>query len=81
MKTLKEKFDKVEIMFEGQTGYITYDELCEASNECEKIAEEFAIGFGDFCRNITSTHKHIIREYPDATTEELLKIYKKERGL
>jgi len=38
---LKEKFDNIEIMFENQVGSLKYDELSEASNHCEKIAEEF----------------------------------------
>ena len=87
MKTLKQKFDKVEIMFEGQTGYITHDELCEASNECEKIAEEFAIGFAEWCakygelnRNVYGNILYAKSRYDDVfLIEELLEIYKKEK--
>jgi hypothetical protein len=39
--TLKEKFEEVEIMFENQTGKLKYDELCEAPNECVKIAKDY----------------------------------------
>jgi len=39
---LKEKFENVEIMFEGKLGILKYDELCEAPNECVKIAKDFA---------------------------------------
>jgi hypothetical protein len=46
--TLKEKFENVEIMFESQIGTLKYDELDRASNHCEKIADEFAIGFADW---------------------------------
>jgi hypothetical protein len=42
---LKQEFENVEIMFENQTGKLKYDELCEAPNECVKIAENFAIKF------------------------------------
>jgi hypothetical protein len=40
--TLKEQFENVEIMFENQTGKLKYDELCEAPNECVKIAKYYA---------------------------------------
>lgn len=82
--TLKEKFDNVEIMFENQIGKIKYDELCEASNQCEKVAEDFAIGFAEW---ILRKQLKILSqgEYWDVffekriTVKELLKIYKKEK--
>ena len=46
--TLKEKFDNVQIMFENQIGSLKYDELSEASNHCENIADDFAIGFAEW---------------------------------
>ena len=87
--TLKEKFDNIEIMFENQVGSLKYDELSEASNQCEKIAEEFAIGFVEWLTNeqspysITYGNQEIRfsdfrKEY---TAKELLEIYKKEKGL
>ena len=60
--TLKEKFDNVEIMFESQIGKLKYDELCEASNQCEQIADEFAIEFGNWIgKNTISYHNSQFR--------------------
>jgi hypothetical protein len=73
--TIKEKFDNIEIMFENQVASLKYDELSEASNHCEKIADEFAIGF----LNWYAMHGSWIEE--NLTTKELLEIYKKEKGL
>ena len=70
--TLKEKFDNVEIMFENQIGSLKYDELSEASNKCEKIAEDFAIGFAEWV-NCSKTYY--------TPMNQLLEIYKKEKGL
>ena len=81
MKTLKEKFESVDILVYSDFGDHSRNMEEKEIEDCTNIAEEFAIGFGDFCRNITSTHKDIIRKYPDATIEELLEIYKKEKGL
>ena len=85
--TLKEKFDNVEIMFENQIGSLKYDELSEASNQCEKIADDFAIGFADWCKEEyeledTSFHnkwRDVNGEYRE--TKEILKMYKIEKGL
>lgn len=71
--TLKEKFDNVEIMFENQIGKIKYDELCEASNQCEKVAEDFAIGFAEWLLD-RFTFKNFIHK----DLKELLEIYKKK---
>lgn len=89
MKTLKDKFDDVEIVFEGQEGYIKYDEMCDASNKCIIIAEEFAIGFTEWCtkyrelnRNYKGEILYALSKYDDVfLIEELLEIYKKEKGL
>ena len=35
-------------MFEGQTGILKYDEMCEASNQCEQIADDYAIEFAEW---------------------------------
>jgi hypothetical protein len=58
--TLKEKFKKLEV-----------DK--EIFNNCEKIADEFAIGFAEWCLD----ENHIILN----DGKELLEIYKKEKGL
>jgi hypothetical protein len=75
--TLKEKFDNVEIMFENQIGSLKYDELSEASNQCEKIADDFAIGFADWIR----VCKRKGRPYDFDNIKELLEIYKEEKEL
>jgi len=41
----------------------------------ETIADEFAIEFAEWCDNLK------IDEWSDNTTQELLEIYKKEKGL
>ena len=44
----------------------------EQATECEKIADDFAIGFADWCDNLS------INQWSDKTTKELLQIYKEE---
>jgi hypothetical protein len=45
------------------------------AEECELIAEEFAIGFKNFCDE--KYHYNI----EELSTKELLEIYKKDKGL
>lgn len=75
--TLKEKFGELYI----EKGM---------SFECEKIAEEFAIGFAKWLdnkyyqgKNVNEYHRSIdeYREGKYFTAKELLEIYKKEKGL
>ncbi len=56
--TLQEKFDC----------YLSGGENCPEASECEKIAEDFAIGFAKWLCD-------------SEQTKELLEIYKKEKGL
>jgi hypothetical protein len=84
--TLKEKFDNVEIMFESQIGKLKYDELCEASNQCEQIADEFAIEFGNWIGKNTITYhngKFRMKTLTPVfrTSEQLLERFKREKGL
>jgi hypothetical protein len=87
--TLKEKFDNVEIMFENQIGSLKYDELSEASNHCETIADDFAIEFAEWFTNEQSPYSIMNGNQEvrfsdfrkDYTIKELLEIYKKEKGL
>lgn len=65
--TLKEKFDNII----GQSSPIEWE------NECEKIADEFAIGFAEWLLIIYN--EDII--YDAYSKEELLKIYKRENEL
>jgi hypothetical protein len=83
--TLKEKFENVEIMFESQIGTLKYDELDRASNHCEKIADEFAIGFAEWIHSNTgyagNGHYAVIGHTSYHTIPKLLEIYKQEQGL
>jgi hypothetical protein len=68
---LKEKFDET----------LTYLESKSKVNEIEKIADEFAIGFAEWC---LADFYNSLQTGIDAkadTMEELLEIYKKEKGL
>ena len=67
--TLKEKFDET----------LTYLESKSKVSECEKIAEEFAIGFAEWHLNLSKSDDWEKFDYN--TTEKLLVIYKKEKGL
>jgi len=59
--TLKEKFEEI----------LTAFWINDWEDECEKIADEFAIGFAEWCGV----------PIVDANVKELLEIYKKEKGL
>jgi len=45
------------------------------SNRCTEIADEFAIGFGEYLDSLT------YQDMGEFTIKELLEIYKKEKGL
>lgn len=75
---LKEKFDKV-----MEYPFSEYKEQMkvlkeENSSKYEKIADDFAIGFRDFC-NERANSKPMSNVF--LTTKELLEIYKKEKQL
>lgn len=53
--------------------YYNYNHL-ELAEECEKIADEFAIGFAEWVMNNCD-------EFPIIDQKLILKIYKKEKGL
>ena len=65
--TLKEKFDNI----------ISQSSPIEWEIECEKTADEFAIGFADWIR----VCKLKGRPYNFENTKELLLIYKEEKDL
>jgi hypothetical protein len=69
--TLKEKF-----------GELSIDNV---ESKCEKIADEFVIGFGVWlsinCEQSNSKDGWWIYNSNWITTDELLEIYKKEKGL
>jgi hypothetical protein len=71
--TLKKKFENVEICIESQLLNLKYDEYMNCVDDCEQIADEFAIGFAEW-----------IDEYyynGFKSKKELLEIYKKENKL
>jgi hypothetical protein len=87
--TLIEKFLPRMYCFMG-SGILsnTYDESVAEGNatECEKIADEFAIGFADWVGQNTinySSGKFRMKTLKPTlfTSKELLEIYKKEKGL
>ena len=67
--TLKEKFEEILIAFWTS----------EWESECEKVADEFAIGFAEWHLNLSKSDDWEKFDYN--TTEKLLEIYKKEKGL
>ena len=56
-------------------------------NRCEEIAEDFAIGFAEWCKqeydveNTAFHNKWVDVDGAYVSTKELLEIYKKEKGL
>ena len=74
--TLKEKFEEIKIVVENRNLRLQYiDEKNNCINLCEKIAEEFAIGFAEW-----AIYYSFNGMYSD-DVKELLEIYKKEKGL
>ena len=76
---LKDKFDEI----------LTYLESKNKISQLEEIADDFAIGFAEWSsyyrdknKNYKGEMLHAISKYDESyTTKELLKIYKKEKGL
>jgi len=70
--TLKEKFEQY-----------AKQEVWEKKNynteECEQIAEDFAIGFAEWFLHLFKTDQW--ETFSSNTNEQLLEIYKKEKGL
>ena len=69
---LKEKFEEVFIE----------NWLSDYSEECKKIADEFAIGFAEWIEELSSSNFDSLNYhlYLDNNVKELLEIYKKEKG-
>ena len=56
------------------------EQLSEAfSNEIEKLADEFAIGFAEWYLNLWHTDND--SSFDNNSPQELLEIYKKQKGL
>ena len=68
--TLREKFDKIEVNIEeGLSGIIYLNDI--EAEECEQVAEDFAIGFGEYLDSLTA------EDMGTLSIKELLEIYKK----
>ena len=76
--TLEEKFEPYVIRYtqDDVVGYLESDNvpILEYQKQCEKIADEYAIGFAEW---VIESHINMLLNYP----KELLEIYKKEKGL
>ena len=68
--TLKEKFENI------HSDYLPLSN--NQKNECVLIADEFAIGFAEWC---VKNELFYAIQYGRIETKELLEIYKKEKGL
>jgi hypothetical protein len=85
--TLKEKFQNVEICIEDQLLNLKYDENMNCVDDCVEIADDFAIGFIEWCglRTVQITESEWANWLPNAdgslSTKSLLEIYKKEKKL
>ena len=77
--TLKEKLNdsiitNINIIESENRMCYDYNHL-ELAEECEKVADDFAIGFAEWCNN---EGRFVIGT---STTKELLEIYKTKKGL
>jgi hypothetical protein len=82
--TLKQKFENVEICIESQLLNLKYDEYMNCVDDCEQIADEFAIGFAEWIS--LKGYKSYSNGWANFNTKavnekELLEIYKKEKRL
>ena len=70
--TLKEKYlDIVKIPFKDKV----YLDVMDKAEQCEAIANDYAIGFGEWCLKIK------FEPIENISVKKLLEIYKKENGL
>ncbi len=84
--TLREKFENVDILFESQLLKLKYDENMDCADDCEKIADDYAIEVGDWVgKNAITYHngKFRMNTLPPVflTSEQLLERFKEEKGL
>lgn len=88
--TLKEKLENIDIVAYDSIDGQYYSNLNkEEVDEIANIAEDFAIGFAEWCtkyrdknRNVNGEMLHAKSKYDETyLTKELLEIYKKEKGL
>ena len=91
--TLKQKFEDIEGLgrFSDPVGYSSWSTrvLDEQSTQCVDVADDFAIGFAEWCtkyrdknRNVDGEMLHAKSKYDETyLTKELLEMYKKEQKL
>lgn len=84
--TLKQKFENVDILFESQLLKLKYDENMDCADDCELIADDYAIEFGDWIGKNTITYRNGKFRMKTLTpifltSEQLLERFKKEKGL
>lgn len=85
MKTLEEKLIPYVYCYMG-SGMLSdnydYNIAKQNSEKCALIAEDFAIGFAKWCAKYKELNSNLLSKYDDVfLIEELLEIYKKEKGL
>jgi hypothetical protein len=73
--TLKEKFDNLDYFDSSDI----INNLSHDSHECEKIADDYAIGFAEWYFKKAEKYDSYLKLKKDS--KELLEIYKKEKGL
>lgn len=69
--TLKQKFENVDILFESQLLKLKYDENMDCADDCEKIADDYAIEFAEWLKDKPRSQFN----------RESLEQFKKEKGL
>ena len=81
--TLKEKFEDIKHLGLYKDEYSlpvwSTKVLDNQASQCEKIADNFAIGFAEWFLNLSKSDDWEKFDYN--TNEKLLEIYKKEKGL
>ncbi len=80
--TLREKLQEEPVYINAYSFKLTK----ESAEQFEKIAEEFAIGFAEWCDNkgytqVLNSFWKSLNDEKGKSTEELLEIYKIEKGL
>jgi hypothetical protein len=79
--TLKEKFEPYVIRYtqDDVVGYLPEEvPILEYQEECEKIAEEFAINFANWYEFMLRQNDNLNERF---TPKELIEMFKKEKGL
>lgn len=84
--TLKQKFENIDILFESQLLKLKYDENMNCADDCEKIADSYAVSFVDWLdldetQDLIQSLQMVGELSKIPKTKELLEIFKKEKGL